>query len=80
MTTLGSLWYHVTMKSQQQKRIMDDAKVKAMSKEYGVSVERIREIEAMALDRLASLAFANGVWYNSTVQSDGRWVPSSPRT
>ena len=44
------------MKSQRRKRIMDDAKVKAMSKEYGVSVERIREIEVMALDRLASLA------------------------
>ena len=35
---------------------MDDAKVKAVSEEYGVRVERIREIEAMALDRLASLS------------------------
>ena len=49
---------------------MDDAKVKAMSEVYGVSVERIREIEAMALDRLAALAFANGVWYNSKVLSE----------
>ena len=59
---------------------MDNAKVKAMSEEYGVRVERIREIEAMALDRLASLAFANGVWYNSNVLADGWGISSSPRT